>query len=56
MRGLLRSGELNETSRAMPRCQASEDWVSRVRKCNIDEELITADRPANTTNNLINSL
>jgi hypothetical protein len=56
MRGLLSGGELNETSRAMPTCQASEDRVSKVRKCNIEKELITAHRLANGTTNLINNL
>jgi hypothetical protein len=64
--------ELNNPSRVMPRCQVSEDWVSRIRKCDIDvvsctdfplatsffdEELIAMHHPANaTTNNLISGL
>jgi hypothetical protein len=47
---------LNETSRAMPECEVSENRVSRVRKCNIEEELITAHHLANGTTNLINNL
>jgi hypothetical protein len=57
MRGLLYSGELNNPSRVMPRCQVSENWVSRIRKCDIDEELIATHHPANATiNNLISGL
>jgi len=47
IRGLLSGIELNETSRAIPTCRASENRVSRVRKCDTEEKLIAAHHLAN---------